>query len=309
MKDTLKIVKIEPAHEYTFPKVKHPILPQHEFSMVIVAPKGSGKTNFICNLLINMYKGYFHEIWVCSPTVENDQKWSVIKKTKNILVENKRLKKILQEDPPADVKIPTVVHRTELDAGEERKKKPKFTGMMPEDMFFTKLTDLHPRLAKQEEIIHRLAKDYPEEARYIANRVLVIIDDQAGEFSSAQKNPESNFVIRHRHYGTSVIVVTQAYKAIPKTIRTNCNALIAFEIANRSERKVVYEEWPDSYSQEDWNSIYEYATSDPFSFIYINTHFPKGHRVFRNFEEQLSIQSNAKAHDEEERPKKQRKQR
>jgi len=58
---------------------KHPappndILPQHEFSIGIVAPKGSGKTTVIANLL-NFYKGYFHTILIFSPTVLSDEKW------------------------------------------------------------------------------------------------------------------------------------------------------------------------------------------------------------------------------------------
>lgn len=45
------------------------VLPSHEFSMGLIAPKGAGKTTLICNLL-NYYKGYFHSIIVFSPTVK-----------------------------------------------------------------------------------------------------------------------------------------------------------------------------------------------------------------------------------------------
>ena len=55
---------------------KHPpppndILPYHEFSMGIIAPKGSGKTTVIANLL-HFYRGYFHTILVFSPTVASE---------------------------------------------------------------------------------------------------------------------------------------------------------------------------------------------------------------------------------------------
>lgn len=58
---------------------KHPsplndVLPTHEFTMGIIAPKGSGKTTVIANLL-NFYKGYFHTILIFSPTVASDEKW------------------------------------------------------------------------------------------------------------------------------------------------------------------------------------------------------------------------------------------
>jgi hypothetical protein len=46
---------------------------------------------------------------------------------------------------------------------------------------------------------------------------------------------------RHRHYSTSFIMVSQGYKEIPKTIRTNWTALIVFEIGNEKEVFVVLE--------------------------------------------------------------------
>ncbi len=96
----LSIDKIETSTQYTHPEVWHSVLPQHEFGMLIVAPKGSGKTNFICNLILKQYKAYFHKILVCSPTVYNDEKWDVVKKTKHVLRENVKLKKILGDGVP-----------------------------------------------------------------------------------------------------------------------------------------------------------------------------------------------------------------
>lgn len=49
-------------------------LPKHEFSIGIIAPKGSGKTTVIANLL-SFYRNYFHTIIVFSPTVASDEKW------------------------------------------------------------------------------------------------------------------------------------------------------------------------------------------------------------------------------------------
>jgi len=49
------------------------VLPRHEFSMGFIAPKGSGKTTALINLL-HFYKGFFNTIIVFSPTVKNDEK-------------------------------------------------------------------------------------------------------------------------------------------------------------------------------------------------------------------------------------------
>ncbi len=75
MKD--KVLKIKPVpvpKGYDHPEPPHEILPKHEFTMGIIAPKGAGKTTLIANLLY-YYRGYFNNIFVFSPTVLSDEKW------------------------------------------------------------------------------------------------------------------------------------------------------------------------------------------------------------------------------------------
>lgn len=69
----LQVKKLYKADEY--PKIKHP-LPKPPFSMALVAPTKSGKSNLIVNLLKNSYFGYddvFKEIYYISPTVGIDE--------------------------------------------------------------------------------------------------------------------------------------------------------------------------------------------------------------------------------------------
>lgn len=63
-------------------------MPKHEFFMLIVAPAGCGKTTLILNLLLRIYKNYFHEVKVFSPTIHNDQKWAHLTSTKGVLRKN-----------------------------------------------------------------------------------------------------------------------------------------------------------------------------------------------------------------------------
>jgi hypothetical protein len=297
-KTSLKIVNIEPEAAHKHPPVKHWVLPQHEFSMLIVAPKGSGKTNFICNLLLNHYKEYFHEVWICSPTVENDEKWDVVRTTKHILKRNLPLERILNKKLAKDPKkLPKIVFKNEMTReAEDKVAKETFTGQMDDEDFFSNLDEVPERVADQQRIITYLRKkDYGQKSKYIANRILVVLDDQAGMFKGGNtNNPLVNYVIKHRHSSTSLIIVTQAYKAIPKTIRTNCNALILFEIPNMSELKVIYEENPDNLPEDEWLKVYRHATKDPFDFLYMNNKFKKGQRLFKNFDTMLTIASQSK---------------
>ena len=298
----LSIDNIVAKDQYDHPEVYHPNLPQHAFSMLIIAPKGSGKTNFLCNLILKYYKGYFHRVMVCSPTIHNDEKWEVVKKTKGVLAENKKLMKTL-EGLVKNKKIKKVVFQSgkslqeQLEEAEE-----KFDGIVPEEDFFADLDEIPARIAEQNKLIKKLQKieGVGTKAKYLADRQLVILDDQAGMFKGGNtNNPMVQFVIKHRHTSTSVIIVTQGYKAVPKTIRTNCNAQVIFDIANKSELQAIYEENPVNLDINEWTRVYEHATKEDYAFMYINTKFSKGKRIFKNLDTLLTV-GDAPSDDQEE---------
>ena len=302
----LKIDLVQDKNRKNHPPVPHPnVMPAHEFGMLVVAPKGSGKTNLLANLILKHYKGYFHRIIVCSPTIHNDDKWQIVRRHKNILKENKS-KEALGK-PTAKKNFPTVVHKKNIETGEEI----KFDGKIPEEDFMESMDDLYPILAEQHKEIASIGKklEEPGNAKYEADRMLIILDDQAGNYPAGNyNNPMVNYVIKHRHYSSSFIVVTQAYTGIPSKIRKNCNALVMFEIPNEAELKTIYGEKPCNNSYENWTKLYNHATHEPYSFWYSNDMFPKGKRIFKRFETLLSLQDDdsedEKVKDAEEETKK-----
>lgn len=54
------------------PEPDYDMLPRHEFSALMIAPRGSGKTTLMLNLITKFFKGYFHRIIVFSPTMHGD---------------------------------------------------------------------------------------------------------------------------------------------------------------------------------------------------------------------------------------------
>lgn len=302
---SLKMQKIEPKGKWQHPKPQHSVLPRHPFSLFVVAPPASGKTNMICNLLINQYKGYFHKAVICSPTISNDAKWEVIKAEKGILKENKKLEEIMGLSIKKDGKsLPPIIHKSVGDETETMKaKKREFDGKIPEEAFSHYMDGLQPWLDKQSETLAALKeKGYGDQALYLMDRLFVILDDQAGQFSQSRQNPITEYFIRFRHYNTSVIVVTQANKEIPKTIRTCCQAAIIFEIGNHKELETIQEEWQCNMTQPAWYAAYKLATEEQYNFLYLNRTFPRGKRAYKNFEHMIKV-NDAKPKDAE-KPKK-----
>lgn len=308
-KDCREIVVIGANQRDRHPPPKYKELPKHEHTMLIVAAPGSGKTNFICNLLLNHYKGYFHNVFVASPTVETDDKWEEVKKTKGVLAENPHKSKIVQMTEggggaefvkklktakPLEKLMPSqvfphlnqIVQPTLYGNVVKKDKKQEFDGKIPDKNFVETLEDLLPILEKQRQKITQLKKLVGvEKAMSFSDRILIIADDQAGLFNQSNgKNPVVNFYFKHRHHNASVWTVTQAYKAIPKKIRTATDDLVLFEIGNQKELLDIYQDWEMGLRQDEWMALYNYAVKEPFSFMFINRKIPDKHkRVWLRF--------------------------
>jgi|WetSurMetagenome_2_1015567.scaffolds.fasta_scaffold00451_14 hypothetical protein len=288
---------------------KHPdvpfkeVLPQHEFTLGIISPKGAGKTTLIVNLL-EFYKKYFETIIVFSPTLYADDKWDYVKKLP-LLSENKRLEKwiekqkrmkdkrtfrVLINPPPAKPGMTLFQPRdnTTLNSSTNPKMKAgekEFDPHIPKHLMMTEYDEstLEQIVEEQEKLIESLETEGG--TKHLANRILIIFDDLVGStlFSGRRQNPFKKINTTHRHWSMSMIMVSQAYKEIPKTVRTNFSAIIIFEIPNQKELEVIYDDHPMHLDFKQWTKVYEYATTGAFNYLYINYQRPKELRMMKNF--------------------------
>ena len=204
----------------TEPSPVEAFLPQPPFLLAIVAPPGSGKTNLLINLLLKpeFYNGYFHNVFIFSPSLGNPQ-WNVIK--------------LKPENCYSD-----------------------YT-----DKSFNEITD-------QIESDHKESKDLNMETP----RSLIIFDDFAGDGSLYKENMRSaamRYTMRNRHYGVSMIFVTQKYNLLPRKLRTSIPYFIVFNIP-QTEREQMYNEIGPDMTLERFLSIFNKATKEKYNFIYIN---------------------------------------
>jgi hypothetical protein len=80
-------------------------------------------------------------------------------------------------------------------------------------------------------------------------------------------------------------MVSQGYKELPKTVRTNFSALILFEIFSESELADICEEYPMGMHKDQWMEAYQYCVSGDHNFLYYNMQLPKHLRLMKNFDE------------------------
>ena len=115
--------------------------------------------------------------------------------------------------------------------------------------------------------------------------ILIIFDDVIAELNSIQKEFLKKCYFGLRHYNGSVILLSQQYKMIPKSVRMNCSDTILFEVANEHEVKDITEE--QNIQKDKFINIYEFATQvQPYSFLCIRHKHPKKTRYQLRFTNQ-----------------------
>lgn len=149
------------------------------------------------------------------------------------------------------------------------------------------------------------AKDFIDpseiEVRYKEIPVnLIVLDDCVGSsaFSRKSQNLLVYWLIRNRHAWASFILLSQSIKAIPRTIRMNCNV---FMLGKFASKKVIlqdlYEEVSNVLTIEQFEELYDYATKDkPYDSLIIDCSDQKK-RFYRNYETELAFVDGSVAED------------
>ena len=131
----------------------------------------------------------------------------------------------------------------------------------------------------------------------LAHRILIIWDDMVGSdlFNNKRDNFFKKMNANRRHVSISMLMVSQAYREIMKSVRTMFSCLVLFDIASDKELEAIYEEYPMHLKRKDWDAVYQYCTAEEYNFLFYNIQKPKDKRIMKNFSEYIStkkLQSN-----------------
>ena len=75
---------------------------------------------------------------------------------------------------------------------------------------------------------------------------------------------------RGRHAAISSITSVQRYRVLNPIIRVNATALVVFRLRTTKEYEAMSEENSPVVAREKFKEIYTMATSEPYSFLYID---------------------------------------
>ena len=228
------------------------------FSMVITGQSGSGKTVLLSNLILDIYKGCFSRIFIWSSSIDLDPVWTPVKKY---------IEKDLNVNP--------------------EKEKVYFDTFNIDEM--QKVLDLQHKINQFQK-----KNEHPK-----LFSVLFLIDDFIDQASFAKHNNLLNALyIKPRHYGVNIISSSQKYNGL------NSRQLIFFKLRNYKEVESVLDELAgvliSKKAMSDMKSlhqakqllleIYNVATEEPFSFLFVNLMQPDINKMFMvRFEKYITI--------------------
>ena len=123
-------------------------------------------------------------------------------------------------------------------------------------------------------------------------QILVIVDDFADEssFSRHSKLLHSLYT-RGRHNSISTITATQAFTALSTLIRKNATELYIYRLRNYRDLETFIEEVSALYPKKTLLELYNMATSEPYSFLYVNLRAKdKEDMFYMNFGRKLLVE-------------------
>ena len=142
---------------------------------------------------------------------------------------------------------------------------------------------------------HHKSKEWDEERldeiiKYSAgssNGTLIVFDDLvcSDAINKYRSTLLDKIFMLGRHSKVNAIFTTQKYNALSPKMRANATHTLCWGIPTVSERKMFLD---DNADVEGVEERFEYATKEPYSFLYINR---LDKTCFRNFEEPLDAHS------------------
>ena len=260
----IPIVKPYKTKEYECKQSKYDVAPRIPFSMVITGQSGSGKTILLSNLILDIYRNCFSRVYIWSSSVFLDPVWEPVKK----YVEN------------------------DLGVNPEKEK-----------IYFDTFN-----VAEMQQVLDLQNKINQYQKKNGATKlysVLFLVDDFIDQASFAKRNNLLNALyIKARHVNVSIISSSQKYNGLSTTVRTNSRQLLFFKLRNYKEVESVLDELAgvliSKKAMSDMKSlhqakqllleIYNIATEEPFSFLFVNFVQPDINKMFMvRFEKYITI--------------------
>ncbi len=110
---------------------------------------------------------------------------------------------------------------------------------------------------------------------------LIVFDDLV---LTKDQSKISEYFLRGRKQGVSLIYLSQSYYQIPKMIRLNSNYLVILKLGQKRNLNMILSELSLGVTKDQLIKIYNYATKDKFDVLMVDLDEPNiNHKFRKNF--------------------------
>ncbi len=219
-------------------------LPDLPLRFGFLGPSGSGKGVAMLDLLLRHHRGAFDRIYLYSRSASLDKGWDPLRKyVAEVQGVNQDDEKTFFDDFDAQA--------------------------LQEQM------DLQMRVAQFAKRARR--KELPQ--------VLWIFDDLVDDPRILHSNHSqiATLAIRSRHFGGSLWVASQKWRALANIIRVNLNGVFVWPaLSNRLERKAIIEKISGRFTPEEVEEMLQHVSQRPFGFLFADLTTTDPDRMFQD---------------------------
>ncbi len=123
---------------------------------------------------------------------------------------------------------------------------------------------------------------------------LVVIDDwgdRADVMHKASGSVIGRLFLSGRHHGCSVLLGVQKLTLVSTVCRVNATGLLAFKVRNQKEYESIESEVTTLVDKHTFHEIWEEATSEPYSFLFIRLNAKSLNETFmKRFEQHFTFE-------------------
>ena len=227
--------------EFETKQSKYPMVGKLPTRAILCGPSGAGKGVLLSNMILDIYRDCFSRIYIFSPSINVDYTWKPVKEYI------------------------------------EKGMKVQHTDEEPIYVDHYSAEDLDKIIHTQHKVIDYMKK----EGRTKLFQILIIIDDFADDpnFVRSSKLLHSLYT-RGRHNQISTITSTQKFNAISPIIRVNMTELYIFRLRNIKDLEAFIEEVSAITDKKTLLEIYNLATEEPYSFLYVRLNAKSKQNMF-----------------------------
>lgn len=134
------------------------------------------------------------------------------------------------------------------------------------------------------EQLKQLQEKRIEEAKGVKNNVkkmLIIFDDIVSHKKFCNSPIFLQYAVMSRHWNISLMILSQAYHRIPKSVRLQMSSLIFFKGSNKELDALTDDFVAPGMSHKTFKNIVSNTTNKRFNFFYVDIHRPIGHGRYR----------------------------